>query len=158
LLFKRRNKIPPAEPIPSIEDLVKGISAEKYPNITSRQVRDIVSWIVEETNVSRDFGLVFDNQILNKEINFYLDFINTYGGIAGLQKILNEHDQHFYTQFFFALGRDQLRFFKKESMYFFNRLSQTHETYAPNAFECHLISCRSTVISNIDRYPLDHTP
>lgn len=158
MIFKRKQKLPPVEPIPSVQEIISRIDITRYPLITPNQIEEIISWVIDETKISRGFGLYFVTLTLYKEIIYFLDFINTFGGIAKIKYLLKTNDQHFYTRFGIALGEDEFKQFAEESNYFFKRLSETHETNAPNAFDCHLTLCRATILRNITNYDIDPIP
>lgn len=142
----------PHPPLPTAEFIASKINKEKYLNLQPDHIQDIITWILDETKISQKFGLYFDENILLREIIFFLVFVNSFGGLIALKNKLLSLSGSQYEKFSHEVSIVQFENFSKESDYFLKRMKLTKETVSPNAFDCHLFCVRTTILRNISNY------
>jgi hypothetical protein len=132
-------------PLPSPKILINKLWTTPVRHITGRQLQKIIEIVLKEVKISRFmFGLFIDEQDVEKEILFWLVFIDYYNGTYPLQEIDRILICELTTK-----GIDEN--FGEISKKYFDRISKSKGKQANpnNAYRFHLEYLQNTMLDAI---------
>lgn len=132
-------------PLPTSEGVLSKYWGEPLYYLHSYQIREISSLILEQAKISRGYGLFLRPEDLDKEILFWLVFVNFHAGIVYMRKNLP------YELAIKLAGQAIDHEFLAEKKVYFEEIqaSKTKIINTPNAFQVHLEAVQAAVLSAI---------
>jgi hypothetical protein len=133
------------DPLPKPEIALQKYWNLRFQHISGYEIARVVADVIEEARISRQFGLFLRPEDLDKEILFWLTFINHFEGPSDIQK------KYSYEDMWEICAQASSPHFEKENGYYFDLISNSKPkiTSSNNAFQCHLESVRQRILSEV---------